>query len=85
MKKIPIIFLCSLLLLVLTSCDGGRYEGDYVDGKKSGKGVYTWPNGHRYEGDWVNDKRNGKGTLFAQNGSVLKKGIWKNNIFVESR
>lgn len=45
-----------------TSADGGKYEGDFVDGKAQGKGTSTFANGNKYKGDFVNNKRNGKGT-----------------------
>jgi len=38
-----------------------RYEGDFLDGQRSGKGVQFFANGDRYEGDWRNDFPNGKG------------------------
>ena len=38
------------------------YNGDTKNGKKHGKGIYTFPNGERYEGEWENDIINGKGT-----------------------
>ena len=43
--------------------DNGVYEGDFIDGKRTGKGKYTWSNGDVYEGDWVNDNLTGKGKL----------------------
>ncbi len=39
--------------------DGSRYEGNWVFGKKSGKGTFYYPNGNRYEGDWTHDRKNG--------------------------
>lgn len=36
--------------------DGSRYEGNWQNMKKHGKGVNTCPNGERYEGLWENDK-----------------------------
>ena len=33
-----------------------RYEGDYRDGLRDGRGTYTWPNGDRYEGRFVADR-----------------------------
>jgi len=46
----------------------GRYEGDVVDNKRNGKGVYTSSNGDRYEGEWANDQQTGKGTFTWSNG-----------------
>ena len=40
---------------------GGRYEGDFIDGKRTGRGIFTWPDGRRYEGDFIDDKRHGHG------------------------
>jgi hypothetical protein len=37
------------------------YEGDFVRGQKSGKGVKTYPNGDTYSGDWLADQRSGYG------------------------
>ena len=44
------------------------YQGEFVDGKSTGKGIYTWANGDKYEGDWVNGYRTGKGTLTTSSG-----------------
>ncbi len=40
---------------------GGRYEGDWVDNKMTGRGLHTIASGNRYEGDYLNDKRHGRG------------------------
>lgn len=42
--------------------DGGTYEGELVDGQRSGWGVWVYEN-YRYEGWWENDMPNGEGTL----------------------
>ncbi len=52
---------------------GTRYEGDFVDGVQSGKGILTWGEktkwaGHRYEGDFIDGKRTGKGIYTWANG-----------------
>jgi hypothetical protein len=39
----------------------GRYEGEWRDDKKHGRGIFTWSDGNTYEGDWVVDKRHGRG------------------------
>lgn len=41
--------------------NGGSYEGDFINGKKTGKGFEIWPNGDTYKGDYVDGKKSGKG------------------------
>ena len=48
---------------------GARYEGDWVNGNRTGKGVYRWPNGESYEGHYLNNKRHGKGVYTWPNGA----------------
>ena len=53
------------------------YEGQYVEGKKVGKGKFTWPDGSTYEGDF-NDAIEGFGTyIWADKRQYV--GDWKNN------
>ncbi|MDO4976738.1 MAG: TIR domain-containing protein [Eubacteriales bacterium] len=40
-----------------------RYEGEVVDGLRSGIGIMTWADESVYDGHWENDKRNGHGIL----------------------
>ena len=43
-----------------------RYVGEFKDGKKHGRGLYTWANGDSFNGDFADDLPNGKGQyLFA--------------------
>ena len=35
--------------------ENGKYEGYWVNGKKNGRGRFTYPEGDVYEGDWVDD------------------------------
>lgn len=39
-----------------TLIEKARYEGNYVNGKKSGVGRIVYPNGDSYEGEWLEDK-----------------------------
>ena len=41
--------------------DGTVYQGDYVNNKKQGYGVYIWPNGKKYLGNWINNEPHGNG------------------------
>lgn len=46
---------------------GDRYEGDFVDDRREGTGMYSWGqaspwSGQRYSGDYVGDRRHGQGT-----------------------
>ena len=41
---------------VETWVNGSRYEGNYLNGCKNGKGVYTWSDGSKYDGEWVDNK-----------------------------
>jgi radial spoke head protein 1 len=36
---------------------GDLYEGNFVNGKKEGHGVYAWKNGKKYEGRFKNGSR----------------------------
>lgn len=42
---------------------GNRYEGDWVNGKRTGKGITIIQNNQRYEGEYLNDARHGKGVM----------------------
>lgn len=51
--------------------DGGRYEGDWVEGKREGKGRMTWADGRMYNGQWKGDVREGHGMEENQKGDVF--------------
>ena len=54
------------------------YEGDYIDGKKSGKGKIIYKTGIVYDGEWKNDKKDGYGTITLSDGSLNYQGNFKN-------
>ena len=62
----------------------GRYEGDWVDSKRHGKGVMTYLSGGSYEGDWRNDKRNGQGVYTYYDGREANTGLWRDDKHVAS-
>ena len=48
----------------MTWANGDHYEGDWLDDKRTGKGVLTYVNnGDRYEGDYLNDSRTINGVM----------------------
>ncbi|PNX80967.1 phosphatidylinositol-4-phosphate 5-kinase 8-like protein [Trifolium pratense] len=52
------------------------YEGDWVDGAMTGKGVMTWPSGTKYEGEFYESYLHGQGTLTKATSCVYKGG-WR--------
>ena len=39
--------------------DGSDYNGNYLEGKREGQGIYTFDNGDYYDGQWKNDLMSG--------------------------
>ena len=39
--------------------DGQTYDGEYIDGKKQGKGKLTWGDGSFYEGNFMEGRIEG--------------------------
>ncbi|CAD8089097.1 unnamed protein product [Paramecium sonneborni] len=57
--------------------NGAIYQGQVLDGKRHGKGIYTWKDGTKYEGQFENDQINGYGIMeFAD--SRKYRGEWVN-------
>ncbi|MBX4271115.1 MORN repeat-containing protein [Clostridium estertheticum] len=61
------------------SFKSGTYVGNSVDGKRQGKGKFTWKNGDEYDGEWLNDKMSGEGT-FSYKSKDLYVGNYKDNL-----
>jgi hypothetical protein len=57
---------------------GDVYQGSWVDGEKSGHGVYTSADGTIYDGFWLRNKKNGHGcTTYNSDGrSLLSDFTW---------
>ena len=52
----------------------GKYEGDFKNGLKHGKGLYSFKNGTKYKGDYCEGKREGSGIVFHANDSIAYDG-----------
>lgn len=59
----------------------GRYEGEFEDSLRSGRGQFLTATGDKYEGSWKNDKPNGLGAKTTKNGKV-NAGLWENDKLV---
>lgn len=61
--------------------NGDIYKGEIQNGKRQGKGIYTWKEGTTFEGDWVAGKYHGYGIMKYPNGKS-KSGYYENGKFV---
>ena len=60
-----------------------RYEGEFKNGKKEGKGRIYYKNKDKKGGDMKDDLKEGKGILYYNSGRKYE-GDWKNNEKVEN-
>lgn len=49
--------------------NGNSYKGDYLNGKRTGRGEYRWADGRMYTGDFVDDQLIGNGTYYEADGT----------------
>lgn len=61
-----------------TPVEKSKYEGNYINGQKSGIGKMTYPNGDVYEGEWNEDKMHGDGTYVYKKTGDIYSGSWVN-------
>jgi hypothetical protein len=65
-------------MLMLHQCSNGdRYKGDWLNGKRHGRGRIGYSNGDHYTGAWADDVYQGNGSLV-----LSSKGIWYEGLFV---
>lgn len=57
--------------------NGGKYDGEWVDGKANGHGIMNYGNGDKYKGGWKDGCRFGQGTHHFKDGGVYE-GQWCN-------
>ena len=55
---------------------GGKYTGEYADGKPEGHGMLKYTNGDEYDGKWKDGKPHGDGTMKYANGDKYT-GVWE--------
>merc|ERR1712137_85420 len=57
------------------------YTGEWVDGKRHGKGTLEWRNGAVYQGQWDQDSLSGIGSFYLPASGVQYEGEFKDNQF----
>ena len=55
-------------------------DGEWVEGRPHGRGVYTWPSGARYDGEYERGDMHGYGVKIYADGRV-ERGQWRNDRF----
>ena len=55
----------------------GKYEGEFKNGKREGKGIMYYNSGNRYEGEFKNGKFEGRGIYYYRDGDRYE-GEYKN-------
>lgn len=58
------------------------YDGEWLEGKRNGFGIYQFSTGARYEGQWKDDFKDGFGFYVTDNGRKYV-GHWVNDKMVE--
>jgi uncharacterized membrane protein YhaH (DUF805 family) len=61
-----------------TFADGGKYVGEFKDGKLHGQGTGTWADGGKYVGEWKGGEVHGQGTFTFSDGDKYV-GEWKDD------
>ena len=64
---------------ILFWINGDKYEGDFVNDLKEGKGKYYFNNKNIYEGEYKNGKKHGKGIFYWNNGEKFE-GYFVNDL-----
>lgn len=55
--------------------DGCKYDGDWKDDVRHGKGVFEYTNGDKYDGDWADDIQHGKVLITFTRATVMRARI----------
>ena len=58
------------------AAEGESYEGEYINDKKCGYGIFKWGNGNMYKGNFFDDVRHGYGEMYWSDGAYYK-GMWE--------
>ncbi len=56
---------------------GTKFLGEFMSGRKHGRGEYIWENGDKFVGEYSNNKRNGLGIDYLANGQIKDSGTFR--------
>lgn len=62
--------------------NGDKYDGEFVNDIRQGKGLYYWKDGSRWEGNFMDNVMDGKGTFYTNDGETYEANYAYGN-FVE--
>lgn len=60
---------------------GARFEGNFVNDKRTGFGTFYYADGSIFKGQYLNGERNGQG-VYYKGATVIQSGCWKDDKFV---
>jgi TonB family protein len=60
-----------------TNAGGTKFLGEFMSGRKHGRGEYIWENGDKFVGEYSNNKRNGLGIDYLANGQIKDSGTFR--------
>ncbi len=69
----------------MTYANGDSYQGNFIDGRKEGNGVYTWANGDIYEGTFIKNVKHGKGIFRPADSLNFLQCQWQNDRIVDEQ
>ena len=68
-----------------THSNGDKYEGNWNNYKKHGQGTFTWYDGSYYVGEFKHDSQHGYGVVYKTDGSIIREGIFENDLFLYTK
>ena len=71
-------YFIKLIIGIEKTSDNCSYEGEFIKGKKSGYGMFRWPDKSFYEGQWFNNCLHGFGKYYFPSGKYYI-GEWNSN------
>jgi hypothetical protein len=64
---------------VLTYPNGDRYEGNFLDGVRTGNGTFSYADGRKYVGNWFKAPPPSKKSVFARKVEI-KINAWEDSL-----